>query len=123
MNLEPTAATMPSNSAVARTLAIRELNDTFRKTFVGGAINVTVRVENLPALDQSALLRAVRAFEAFDSDNDPHGEHDFAAIDLDGNRYFWKIDYYDMSMEAGSPDPADPLVTRRVLTIMRAEEY
>jgi len=36
---------------------------------------------------------------------------------------FRKIDYYDRATEAGSPDPADPAVTTRVLTLMRADEY
>jgi len=122
MNLEPTATRMSNNTA-ARTLAIRELNDSFRRTFVGGAVMITDGVERLPAVDRSALLRAVRAFEAFDSGNDPYREHDFAAVELDGRSYFWKIDYHDLSMEAGSPDPADPAVTCRILTIMCAEEY
>jgi hypothetical protein len=34
-------------------------------------------------------------------------------------RYFWKIDYYDLAGECGSSDPANPAVTRRVLTVMR----
>jgi hypothetical protein len=55
--------------------------------------------------------------------NDPHGEHDFGAIDEDGVRFFWKIDTYDRDMSAHSPDPTDPKVTTRVLTIMPAEEY
>ena len=38
-------------------------------------------------------------------------------------RLFWKIDYYDHSMQHGSPDPADPAVTERVMTIMLAAEY
>jgi hypothetical protein len=38
-------------------------------------------------------------------------------------RHFWKIDSYDRNTEFGSPDPADPDVTTRVLTIMRADEY
>ncbi len=33
------------------------------------------------------------------------------------------MNYYDRATEMGSPDPADPAVTTRVLTIMRAGEY
>jgi hypothetical protein len=52
-----------------------------------------------------------------------HGEHDFGAVDEGGVRYFWKVDCFDRNTEFGSPDPADPAVTTRVLTIMRADEY
>jgi hypothetical protein len=40
-----------------------------------------------------------------------------------GEDYYWKIDYYDRKLEFHSPDPADPVVTLRVLTIMRADAY
>ena len=63
------------------------------------------------------------AFDAFTEDNDPHGEHDFGAFDHAGHRIFWKIDYYDQSLEFGSENPADPAKTTRVLTIMLADEY
>ncbi len=102
---------------------IRELNDAFRRAFVGGAVMITAGVEAMPADQRRSLLQKVRAFDAFTEDNDPHGEHDFGAIDEGGVRCFWKIDYYDRATEMGSPDPADPAVTTRVLTIMLADEY
>ncbi len=102
---------------------IRTLNDDFRRTFVGGAVMVTAGVEAMPRDQRRMLLEKVRAFDAFTNDNDPHGEHDFGAIDEAGVRCFWKIDYYDRNTEMGSPDPADPAVTVRVMTVMRADEY
>ncbi|MBW8911009.1 MAG: DUF3768 domain-containing protein [Sphingomonas sp.] len=55
---------------------------------------------------------------AFGADVDPYGEHDFGSFSLFDQRFFWKIDYYDRSLSAGSPDPADAAATCRVLTIM-----
>ena len=65
----------------------------------------------------------MRRFDSFDPDNDPHGEHDFGEVEVGGLRFFWKIDAYDRALLGGSPDPANPAVTTRVLTIMRADEY
>jgi Protein of unknown function (DUF3768) len=102
---------------------IRALNDVFRRTFVGGLVLITAGVEAMPIDQRRSLLAKVRSFEVFSEDNDPHGEHDFGAVDEAGVRYFWKLDYFDRATEMGSPDPADPAVTTRVLTIMRADEY
>jgi hypothetical protein len=68
-------------------------------------------------------VKRVQAFDAFDADNDPYGEHDFGAFDVAGERLFWKIDYYNLTLDGGSPDPANPDQTRRVLTIMLVSEY
>jgi Protein of unknown function (DUF3768) len=61
-------------------------------------------------------------FDSFTEDNDPHGEHDFGAFEHEGQRIFWKIDYYAPDMEHGSENPADPKQTVRVLTIILASE-
>ena len=112
-----------TSTTVTTAERIRALNDEFRRTFVGGVVVITAGVEALPADERKSLLAKVRAFDAFTDDNDPHREHDFGAVDEGGVRCFWKIDLYDRNIEFGSPDPADPAVTTRVLTIMRADEY
>ncbi|WP_082536944.1 MULTISPECIES: DUF3768 domain-containing protein [unclassified Aureimonas] len=99
------------------------LNDAIRRTFTGGQIMLTDGVASLDPADRLAILDAVRAFDAFTSGCDPYGDHDFGAVEHNGVRYFWKIDAYDRNFAYASPDPADPAVTARVLTIMRADEY
>jgi Protein of unknown function (DUF3768) len=105
------------------TARIRQLNDSFRTTFLGGRMLLTPAVQELSEQTQAALLEAVRSFSNFTTDNDPHHEHDFGSIELHGETWFFKIDYYAPDMEHGSEDPADPEQTTRVLTIMRADEY
>ena len=120
----PTSRDQAMTSTTVSTVErIRALNDAFRRTFVGGMVMITAGVEAMPVEQRRSLLAKVRAFDAFTDDNDPHGEHDFGAIDEGGVRCFWKLDYFDRATEMGSPDPADPAVTTRVLTIMRADEY
>ena len=106
-----------------KTLKIRFLNDRFRQTFNGGKVLMTSGVSSLPQSELITLMNLVRTFNEFNGNNDPYGEHDFGKIDLNGTAYFWKIDYYDVDLECLSPDPSDETVTRRVLTVMRADEY
>src|SRR5208337_3200774 len=82
-------------STMSKSEAIRTLNDAFRRTFVGGMVMITAGVEAMPRDQRRALLAKVRAFETFSDDNDPHGEHDFGAVDEAGVRCFWKIDLYE----------------------------
>jgi hypothetical protein len=88
----------------------------------GGQVMLTASVSALAPADKAAVLNKVRTFDQFDTSNDPHREHDFGAFEHEGVRYFWKIDYYDLAMRYGSPDPANAGVTSRVLTIMRDGE-
>jgi hypothetical protein len=102
---------------------IKQLNDTFRKSFHGGRVVLTVGIQSMPTDDRSGLLKQVQEFDKFTEDNDPYGEHDFGAISFKNDTYFWKIDYYDTDYNYLSPDASDPNVTNRVLTIMRGDEY
>lgn len=110
-------------TAERRAARIRQLNDAFRTTFGGGQVVVTSTVAGLPEMVRAHALVAVAEFDKFDADNDPYQEHDFGAFELCGRKFFWKIDYYDPRLEFGSDDPADPRKTKRVLTLMLAEDY
>lgn len=102
---------------------IQVLNDFFRRTFLGGKVVVTAGVAALPLDVKARVLLQVQSFADFHADNDPYSEHDFGALAVAGDEFFWKIDYYDALCEFGSDDPADPEKTTRVLTIMLAAEY
>ena len=120
-----------------KTPIIAALNDRFRQTFWGGKVMTTCGVNELPEETRIKLFAAVRDFDEFvqhnaetvqDSgevvhENDPYGEHDFGKVVIDGQDFFWKIDYYDHTLRFGSENPADPTITTRVLTIMMASEY
>ncbi|MFW2343496.1 DUF3768 domain-containing protein [Brevundimonas sp.] len=102
---------------------VRELNDSFRSSFVGGAVMLTDAVDALEPDAKRRLLEKVRDFDQFEDGNDPYREHDFGAITFEGEQYLFKLDYYDRACKFASPDPANPAVTTRVLTIMHALDY
>jgi len=107
------------------TILIRKLNDDFRTsmgTLVRGRVQLTPGVAGEPWT--AHVVTAVALTQDFG--DDPHGEHDFGALDgVPGcpERVLWKIDYYAPGMEHGSDNPADTAQTVRVLTIMLASEY
>jgi Protein of unknown function (DUF3768) len=114
---------MSETTTLSKADRIRLLNDNFRTTFCGGRVLTTAGVAELPLDVKARLFLAVQSFSNFTNANDPHREHDFGAIELQGERYFFKLDYYDIDCRFGSEDPSDPEKTTRVLTIMRADEY
>jgi len=105
---------------------IARLNDEFRANPLmhsEGKLVFTPGIEAMPRARQWVLLDIVQKYSKFDGGNDPYGEHDFGDFEFKGEKFFWKIDYYDRNLEYHSDDPANPAVTTRVLTVMRADEY
>jgi hypothetical protein len=108
---------------ITKTDQIRALNDQLRQHLLGG---IAVITPGVAALGQDAVERIVKTIAVYDDfchANDPHEEHDFGAFEADGRKIFFKIDYFDKTLTYHSPDPSDPSVTERVITIMLAEEY
>lgn len=112
----------------SRTTAIQKLNDRFRMgdASIPGTVVVTSGVQSLLAEageSMEALVSAVRNFDDFTEDNDPHVEHDFGKFSFLSTDLFWKIDQYNATYDGGSEDPTDLSITCRVLTIMLTQEY
>lgn len=108
---------------VRETARIRALNDGFRADLTEGLVVMTPHVQQLPEQVRHRLIAAIQRFSDFSPGNDPYEERDFGTVQLGTERYFWKIDYYDLDLRYASPDPGDPAVTIRVMTVMRADEY
>ena len=104
---------------------IAMLNDGCRKAMgLFGPVYQTAGVAALDECDQSAIREKVETFDSFTEDNDPHGERDFGAFEHNGQKIFWKSDYYAKNdFSRGSEHPERASETTRVLTIMLAEEY
>src|SRR6202040_2164166 len=106
-----------------KTEAIRALNDELRQNFTTGTAAMTAGVAALGAEAVARIVKTIAVYDDFCHANDPYEEHDFGAFEVDGQTIIFKIDYYDKALAFHSPDPADPSVTERVITIMLAEEY
>lgn len=102
---------------------VRFLNDELRRDFNRGAAFMTPGVAALGPDVAERIFTTITTYDDFCRENDPYEEHDFGSFETDGHTIFFKIDYLSRDMATGSPDPSDPTVTTRVLTIMLAEEY
>lgn len=115
---------------------IRKQNDKFRKEMclngvcpsVPGQVVITLGVSHWiesgdANLRQLELLTAIANFNDFTEGNDPYEEYDFGILEIEGETFNWKINYFDRDYQMGSESPANLKVTRRVLTIMLSSEY
>lgn len=102
---------------------IRALNDQLRQNLSTGLAVITTGIAALGPEAVDRIVKTISVYDDFCHANDPHEEHDFGAFEAEGETIFFKIDYYDNNLSCHSPDPTDPTVTKRVITIMLASEY
>lgn len=98
-------------------------NDLLRTTFLpfAGRVVLTHGVHTHPNKEEA--ITAVREFKDFSPDNDPRGEHDFGSFEIDGERFFFKVDYFESEKLEYGADPYEQANVYRILTIMLASEY
>jgi hypothetical protein len=106
-----------------KTVRICALNDEFRRSLPNGHAVITFGVAALGPEAVVRIIKTIAVYDDFCHANDPYQEHDFGAFEADDRVIFFKIEHYDKSLTCHSPDPSDPSVTERVITIMLAEEY
>ena len=105
------------------TARIRALNDELRQNLPNAHAVITAGVAALGPEAVARIVKTIAVYDDFCHANDPYEEHDFGSFEADGQVIFFKIDYFDKQGGFHSPDPSDPSVTQRVITIMLAEEY
>jgi hypothetical protein len=106
----------------AKTACIRALNDQLRRSFAEG---IAVMTPGVAALGPEAVERMSKPSQCsttFAMRTTRMRNTDFGAFEADGHMIYFKIDYFDRELSMHSPDPADPSITQRVITIMLAEE-
>ena len=107
---------------IASAAALAAKNDELRKClpnplpFPHRAI-LTDKIAGLPEEKIQGVLLMIREYNDFSESNDPHSEHDFGEFDFEGQKIFWKFDYYNKDMEHFEANG------RRVLMVMFAHEY
>lgn len=106
-----------------KTEQIRNLNDRLRQNFSEGRAVMTTGVAALGAEAVARIVKTIAVYDDFCHANDPYEEHDFGSFEVEGQMIYFKIDYYDKTLNHHSPDPSDASVSERVITIMLAEEY
>ncbi len=108
-----------------QTFRIAMLNDRCRQGFdrsarvvITAACLATLAGEGGTAseiLAQAEVMAAIRRYVFKPEDGCERARGDLVVA---GHAVRFMIDYYDLSLEWGSEDPADPLATTRVMTIM-----
>lgn len=112
---------MDTEPAKVSAAAIAQTNDRLRKMLPHLPFpHRCVLTDEIASLAEEKLFKVisnVKNQNNFNEDNDPYGEHDFGSIDFEGQKIFWKFDYFDPELKYYEENGI------RVLTIMFAHEY
>jgi hypothetical protein len=97
---------------------IIELNDELRTTFKGGRVQMTRCVYDLDERLRGRALSVMARYNKFDTES----EHDSGVFIFAGYAFEWRIEYRAKDGTGVSPDPADPSMTFRVLTLYALDD-
>lgn len=101
-----------------RRATIIALNDQLRTTFKGGRVQMTPSVYQLDDRLRGRALSVLARYSKFAADS----EHDWGTFIFAGFSFERHIEYRGKDDGGKSPDPADPDMTLRVLTLYAIED-
>lgn len=101
---------------------IRALNDNFRLSGRGGIIVMSICVQSLSLKLKDKIFHKIVEYEFSEDDKYDDFEHDMGFFEVGSLSVVWKIDCLDLGLVYYSPNPLDPKVTCRVLTVMLTSE-
>ena len=117
------------NSRMDEARIVADQNDRYRREMLKDEKSIPGRTVTTPGVVAQgpdfvlAAMLAVASYDGFTEPNDPHGERDFGAFDIVGEKLFWKIDLFDAEYRYGTVERGNLACTMRVLTIMLRSEY
>ena len=82
---------------------------------------VTPGIVALGCVAHARIVTAVKDY-SFPDAIEPWNQHNWGVLHVDRRKIIFRVDTYDLTRARHSPDPTDPTVTERVLTIMLANE-
>lgn len=106
-------------NTMTRHQKIIALNDGVRTTFEGGIVLLSLGVLKVTNQNTEELKKTLAAYNRFEG---PQDEHDYGETSFRGKQIVWDIGSYDKALEDLSPDPANPNVTARFMTVYLKDE-
>lgn len=101
------------------TAIIRQINDRLRQRHEGGRVVLSDGVRALPVGTVARILIAIRDAGPPADHSD---EHDAGRVLVDGHEVLWVIDAFGLDWISHSPDPSEPSLTCRRLSVLLVEE-
>ena len=116
---------IPLNGLIHRIVELNAIAKDFGTVFYRAKLhNCTLVLTPKILLSEKTweILWKIQNFNVFNNDNNPYGEHDFGIIEVDGESYHFKFDYFQD--ETLQYTPENYLIEAyRVLTILHLSEY
>jgi len=106
-----------------QTLRIRMLNDHLRRTGTGGRVLITASLQAMGPVAVADILREIASYNGFSPDGEPQCKRDFGAVTYQGQKVFFKIEYYAADKSGRLQNIADPKLTKRVMTVFTSADY